>query len=159
MGAPMSELSDTIETSAEYAENAVLPALHEVHLSPNAQSATPTQIPSNLQGNGEEKSAARWAYERLILYIQNFEKQLGADQEVAMGFTGSDAGVMRIEGLGYFDPDIVTFYGGTDTGTRTQLIQHVAQLNVMLMALPKPTEQAEPTRIGFELAKDLETTA
>ena len=76
-----------------------------------------------------------------------------------MGFTGSDAGVMRIEGLGYFDPDIVTFYGSTDTGTRTQLIQHVVQLNVMLMALPKPTEQAEPTRIGFELAKDLETIA
>lgn len=159
MGAPMSELSDTIETSAEYAENAVLPALHEVHLSPHAQSAAPTHIPSNLQDNGEEKSAARWAYERLILYIQNFEKQLNADQEVAMGFTGSDAGVMRIEGLGYFDPDIVTFYGSTDTGTRTQLIQHVAQLNVMLMALPKPTEQAEPTRIGFELAKDLETIA
>lgn len=158
MGAPMSELSDTIETSAEYVENAILPTLHEVHVNPAAQSAAPTQIPSNLQNNGEEKSAARWAYERLILYIQNFEKQLNADQEVAMGFTGSDAGVMRIEGLGYFDPDIVTFFGSTESGTRTQLIQHVTQLNVMLMALPKPTEQAEPARIGFELAKDLEAT-
>lgn len=155
----MSELSDTIETSAEYVENAILPALHEVHVNPAAQAATPTQIPSNLQNNGEEKSEARWAYERLILYIQNFEKQLNADQEVAMGFTGSDAGVMRIEGLGYFDPDIVTFFGSTESGTRTQLIQHVTQLNVMLMALPKPTEQAEPARIGFELAKDLEATS
>ena len=33
-----------------------------------------------------------------------------------MGFAGGDAGVLRIEGLGYFDPDIVTFYGRTRTG-------------------------------------------
>ena len=72
-----------------------------------------------------------------------------------MGFAGGDMGVMRIEGMGYFDPDVVTFYGSDPTGAKTQLVQHVTQLNVMLRALPKVTEQAEACRIGFRLAEDL----
>ncbi len=104
----------------------------------------------------EEKSPAEWAYERLILYIQNFEEQLDNAHEVAMGFTGGDAGVLMIEGLGYFEPDIVTFYGTDTTGAKTQLIQHVSQLNVMLRALPREDETDEPPkRIGFRLAADL----
>ena len=102
------------------------------------------------------KSAAEWAYERLILYIQEFEAQLDAEHEVAMGFTGGDVGVLRIEGMGYFDPDILTFYGTDEDGARTQFIQHVSQLNVMLRALPKPETEPAPRRIGFRLAQDLE---
>ena len=40
------------------------------------------------------KSPAEWAYDRLILYIQNFEEQLDNEHEGAMGFTGGDAGVL-----------------------------------------------------------------
>lgn len=93
--------------------------------------------------------------DRLILYIQNFEEQLDNEHEVAMGFTGGDAGVLKIEGMGYFDPDIITFHGSDPTGGKTQLIQHVSQLNVMLRALPKEVETAEPNRIGFKLARDI----
>jgi hypothetical protein len=102
-----------------------------------------------------EKSPAEWAYERLILYIQNFEEQLDDEHEVAMGFAGGDVGVLRIEGIGYFDPDMITFYGTDDDGTRTQMIQHVSQLNVMLQAMPREETDAPPTRIGFRLAADL----
>jgi hypothetical protein len=104
-----------------------------------------------------QKSPAQWAYERIILYLKNFEEQLDNEHEVAMGFTGGDAGVLRIEGMGYFDPDIVTFYGTDEAGGRNQLIQHVSQLNVMLRALRKPQQDAAPNRIGFRLAQDLET--
>ncbi|MGR3837493.1 MAG: DUF6173 family protein, partial [Cognatishimia sp.] len=97
-----------------------------------------------------------WAYERMILYIQNFEKLLDNEHEVAMGFAGGDMGVLRIEGMGYFDPDIVTFYGSDEMGAKTQLVQHVSQLNVMLRALPKPKEVVAPNRIGFRLAQDLQ---
>lgn len=107
----------------------------------------------------DQKSPAEWAYERLILYIQNFEERLDNAHEVAMGFTGGDAGVLRIEGIGYFDPDIVTFYGTDTLGAKTQLIQHVSQLNVMLRALPRQDESEEPpTRIGFRLAADMEAS-
>lgn len=100
----------------------------------------------------EEKSPARWAYERVLLYLRNFERQLDAEHEVALGFTGSDAGVLRIDGVGFFDPDILTFYGQDEDGARTQLIQHVSQLNVMLRAVPKEGPPEEPPRrIGFRL--------
>lgn len=110
----------------------------------------------------EAKSPAQWAYERIILYIQNFEQQLDNEHEVAMGFTGADAGVLRIEGVGYFDPDIVTFYGTDETGAKTQLIQHVSQLNVILRALPHVVDEEgedEPYRIGFRLAAEMERDA
>lgn len=149
----MTDPTDMIDTSAEIVENNVLPAMREVHTHPVA---TPLSLPPALIEPQDQKSPAQWAYERVIVYIQNFEKQLDNDHEVAMGFVGGDAGVLKIEGIGYYDPDIVTFYGTDGTGTKTQLIQHVSQLNVMLRAAPKQVDQAEPTRIGFRLAKGLE---
>ena len=69
-----------------------------------------------------------------------------------MGFTGGDAGVIRIEDMGYFDPDVITFYGSDGGGAKTQLVQHVSQLNVMLCALPKAVVDKPANRIGFRLA-------
>ena len=145
-----------IETSAEYLENAALPQVREVHTNPDADCPSEASLPPALKESTSRKSPAQWAYERIILYIQNFEKGLDNDHEVGMGFAGGDAGVVRIEGLGYYDPDIITYYGSAPDGSKTQLIQHVSQLNVMLRAAPKHVDQAEPNRIGFRLAKELE---
>lgn len=147
----------SISTSAEMAENAALPMVHEVHTAPVKNGPLATRIPENLREGAAAKSPAQWAYERVILYIQNFENQIEPNQEVAMGFTGGEAGVIRIEGLGYFDPDIITFYGTNENGAKTQLVQHVGQLNVMLMALPVLEEREEPNRIGFRLAHDIKS--
>lgn len=104
----------------------------------------------------QPKSPAEWAHDRLVLYIRNFEAQLAAADEIAMGFAGGDAGILRIEGLGYFDPDIITFYGRDEDGSKTQLIQHVSQLSVILRAVPKAVRHEEPARrIGFRLAVGL----
>ena len=142
-------MDDKIATSAEAMEDTAIPRLHEAHTDPDK--TAPEAIK-----DAQPKSPARWAYERLILYIQNFEKQLDKDHEVAMGFAGDTSGTIRIEGMGYYDPDIITFYGSDPTGTKTQLVQHVTQLSVMLRALPKKLEQAEAARIGFRLAAALD---
>lgn len=97
------------------------------------------------------KSPAESAYERVILYLRNFEAQLDNAHEVALGFTGSDAGILQIEGLGFYEPDILTFYGIDEDGQKTQLIQHVSQLNVILRAVPKRRPTEPPRRIGFQL--------
>ena len=97
------------------------------------------------------KSPAEWAHDRLVAYIRNFESDLDAEHEIAMGFASDESGVLRIEGLGFFDPDIVTFYGRDETGAKTQLIQHVTQLSVTLRAVPKETRAEPPRRIGFNL--------
>ena len=150
-------MDDKIETAAEAAEAAAMPRCHEVHADPNTPNANQQPVPQGVAAvPAEQKSPARWAYERLIMYLKNFEESLDNEHEVAMGFTGSDAGILRIEGMGYFDPDMVTFYGSDPAGGRTQLVQHVTQMNVVLRALPKAVEAEAPRRIGFQLAQDLE---
>lgn len=144
----------TIETSAEALEADAIPRIHEVHIDPTKCAPDGSII----KPQAAPKSEARWAYERLILYIQNFEKTLDNEHEVAMGFAGDSSGVIRIEGMGYYDPDLITFYGSDPAGTKTQLVQHVTQLSVMLRALPKQVKQAEPTRIGFQLAAELDAS-
>ncbi len=121
----------------------------------HAGSAERQPLPAALANTSpEDKSPAQWAYERLILYIQKFEEGLDAEHEVGMGFAGSEAGMLHIQGMGFFAPDVITFYGADPSGAKTQLVQHVTQLNVMLKAAPKLTE--EPTRIGFQMRQDLE---
>jgi hypothetical protein len=151
-------MDDEIATTAEAAEGVALKLGRAAHFNPNT-GATPEQepLPAGIQKKPiEKKSPAEWAYERLILYIQNFEKTLDNQHEVAMGFTDTGAGVLKIEGLGYFDPDIVTFYGTDGSGARVQLVQHVSQLNVLLRASRTPDAAEAPRRIGFELAKALD---
>lgn len=155
----MSEaMGKAIKTTAEAYEAAALPQVHEVHSDPDARNAADQPVPEAVRNTPtDQKSPARWAYERIIMYLQNFEESLDNEHEVAMGFTGGDVGVLRIEGMGYFDPDIITFYGSDPTGAQTQLIQHVTQLDVMLRALPKQQERSKPRRIGFRLIQDLES--
>lgn len=133
------------------------PCGRAVHADPDAPpSVEQLPLPTEMSKKPmEDKSPAEWAYERLILYIQNFEKQLDDEHEVAVGFADGASGALRIEGIGFFDPDIVTFYGSDQNGGKSQLIQHVTQLSVTLRALPKQTAEADATRIGFRLAQDL----
>lgn len=157
-GHPAETGAGAIRTTAEAHEAS---ALHQggraVHADPDTP-ATPEQkpLPEGIARKPiDSKSPAEWAYERLILYIQNFEEQLDDEHEVAVGFAGAASGALRIQGIGFFDPDIVTFYGTDDTGSRTQLIQHVSQLSVTLRALPRQEPRTAPLRIGFRLAADL----
>ena len=149
-------MSQDIHTTAEATENDVLPRQVETHAVGCGETGEKPLPHAVTRKPVKQKSAAEWAYERLILYIQNFEEQLDNEHEVAMGFAGNDTGVLRIEGLGYFDPDIVTFYGTDAECGRMQLIQHVSQLNVTLRAMPILRHDVKPRRIGFQLAAELE---
>lgn len=141
--------------TAEALEGTALPRAHAVHTDPDARGAEDDPVPKM----PPPKSPAEWAYRRLILYIAKFEEALDAEHEVAMGFTDGGTGVIRIEGMGHFDPDIVTFYGTDPRGAKVQLIQHVSQLAVLLRAVPKRRPEEAPRRIGFRLRADLEEDA
>lgn len=150
-------MTDEIKSSVELVEGTVLP---RARVAPCSDRLPPTvemqPLPASIAHEEvEEKSPAQWAYERLILYIKNFEDRLDNKHEVAMGLVGGEAGVLRIEGIGYFAPDIVTFYGRDEEGSRMQLVQHVTQLNVVLRAMPKDAEIEEPRRIGFRLVSEM----
>lgn len=106
MGVPKRRIkhgrSDQVKTAAKAVEGGALPRVHEVH----ADLATPN-AGNNAVSSGvaktpvQKKSQAQWAYERLIIYLKNLEEQLDNQHAAAMGFAGGDAGVLKIEIMGY----------------------------------------------------------
>ena len=96
---------------------------------------------------------ADWMFERIVKSLQAFEASLGDSQEVGLRFAALPGDVLRIENVGYWNPDMIKFYGLTGEGQRYELIQHVSQLNLLMVALDKVNR--EPRRIGFILADQL----
>ncbi len=124
--------------------------------------ATPCPQPVITGGPGKDEKAlaqglrmrenpAEWAFLRLSRLIQDFESRLDKDEEIAVRGVGLPGdGVMQIEDVGFWGPDMILFIGRGENGKPVNLIQHYAQLNVLLASRPKPT--AEPARrIGFRL--------
>ena len=117
----------------------------------------PAGVPAMPDGASRKpRSPAEWAFMRVVLYLRSFEEALGETEEAAMGFAGGPGGVMRIKGVGFNAPDLVTFTGTDATGAKVQLIQHVSQLNVALRAVSRPSDRPAE-RIGFRLARALES--
>jgi Family of unknown function (DUF6173) len=97
---------------------------------------------------------AQWMYERLAKSIIEFEKKLDQTKEVGAklaNFGGQES--ISIEGLGYWEPDLVIFFGKNSQGRSVELLQHVTQANVLLVAVP--TQSDPPRRIGFILDAEL----
>lgn len=93
-------MDNVIKTSADALEDDVLPKMRAA----NAAGTQDEKLPSAMTQAVSKKSAAQWAYERVVLYLKKFEETLDAEHEAAMDFAGGDAGVLRIEGMECFDP-------------------------------------------------------
>ena len=99
---------------------------------------------------------ARWTFKRLSEYIRDFEKELDEEHEIGARLVSFGSIVtFHIEDIGYYGPDIITFYGLNDKGEYVQLIQNIAQLSVLLVAVKKLGEKAR--RIGFDLLERVES--
>lgn len=146
------EPTGALETPAETEATATEPVA--IHPAEAGQAAVSTAVSTAVSAAvaPADQSPAQRAYERLVYSIRNFEAALDQSQEIAMGFVGSEVGVLRIEGLGYLEPDVITFYGRDAEGMRMQMIQHVTQLSVVLRAVPKVLPAEPPRRIGFQLS-------
>ena len=112
------------------------------------------------EGLNPNASPAEWAFARISRLIEDMEKQIDPEQEVAANLVGAPGGVaLRIDDVGYWAPDLVMFYCETGDGRRVRIVQHYTQLSVALSAQPKPPEAPEPRRIGFQLRERLEKAA
>ena len=98
---------------------------------------------------------AEWMHERIVRSIDDFEKKLDQDHEIGARLVnfGSNT-TFHIEDVGYWGPDIIIFYGKAQDGNSVELLQHISQLSVLLVALKKVHE--EPRRIGFKLMESVE---
>lgn len=92
---------------------------------------------------------ADWKYEKIQEQIEAFQASLSFEQDVCIALSSFGTSmIMEVTEIGYQNPDMLYFYGYID-GNRTQLIQHVSQLNFVLIAVRKEDPDRPPRRIGF----------
>jgi hypothetical protein len=101
-------------------------------------------------------SAALWMFQRLAQAIAAFEQKLDTNHEVGFRLVSFGEGqVFHAEDIGYWAPDMILFFGRNDQGAPMQLLQHVSQVSVLLVAAKKIG--AEPARrIGFDILRKVE---
>ena len=110
---------------------------------------TPLLSRSNIELN-----PAEWMFERLAKSIIDFESKLDETKEIGARLVNFSAReTISIDDLGYWGPDLIIFYGKNADGAKVELLQHVSQTNVLLVALP--SENEKPRRIGFILEEKL----
>jgi hypothetical protein len=95
---------------------------------------------------------AKWTHERLVKSIISFEEKLDAEHEVGLRLVSFGSEIIHLDDVGYWGPDLVIFYGVNVDQQSVELIQHVSQTSVLLVAVKKEKEKAR--RIGFKW-KDL----
>ena len=102
-----------------------------------------------LQYANRDYTHADWKYEKLKEQIEEFQKDLSDDVDVCVALASFGTSmIMCVTDIGYQNPDLMYFYG-TINGNETQLIQHISQLNFVLMAIKKEEPERPPRRIGF----------
>jgi len=157
-----SELTDRIGDGAPSAAAAGEPAkdADDRLIVPVTAWSSPEDCEALAKGLTHKASPAEWAFARLTRMIEDFERKLDADHEVGCTFVGAPGDVsMRIDDLGYWPPDLLLFYGKNSYGKPVRIVQHFAQLNLMLSAEPKELPLEPPRRIGFALRERLEQAA
>lgn len=97
---------------------------------------------------------ATWMHQRLVHQILEFEKNLSKDHELGGRFVGGPTNEpLHINNVASWGPDMIVFMGQYQDGRKFELLQHYSQVSVLLVAVPKMTD--EPRRIGFELLKNV----
>ena len=125
---------------------------------PVLPTASPERQAALTDGVRMRENPAEWAFVRLSKLIEDFEKNLDKDEEVGARIVGLPGdGTMSIEDVGFWGPDFIMFLGKNPDGKPVRLIQHYAQINVLLDVRKKP-EERPARRIGFQLSEMVEKT-
>jgi hypothetical protein len=105
-----------------------------------------------------EANYASEFYTRLSEYVIDFESSINPDEEVAIKLVCyGEAITIQVNNLGYYNPSLITFEGiNVLTGDRVQLIQHISQINFLLVAIKTNNPKPEMERVGFKLKHQLE---
>jgi len=101
-----------------------------------------------------EANLASEFYSYLAQRIRNFDASLDQEHEVGVRLVNfCQTLVFHLAGMGYSNPSLITFNGVTDNGEPVELIQHVSQLSVLLMKLPRREPEKPKQPIGFKLSE------
>lgn len=98
----------------------------------------------------EMLSPAESMYRQLVRIINEFENNLPMNLQAAGSLVSFHDKTFLIDNIGYQKPNIIIFYGSYTDGSQVQLVQHITQLNLLLVAAPRKDDASKPRRrIGF----------
>ncbi|GED72874.1 hypothetical protein BRE01_65760 [Brevibacillus reuszeri] len=135
-------------------------AFHEINLPTSTSPNTlETKEPPVFEMPADPNLASEF-HKRLIHMIAEFESSLDEHHEVGIRLVSFGQNVtLRVEGIGYFDPSLIRFFGTAEGGASMELIQHVSQISFLLMAVKKADPANPPKRIGFKVEEEGERDA
>ncbi|WP_050184332.1 DUF6173 family protein [Domibacillus robiginosus] len=106
------------------------------------------ELPIPMSPPGHQSASE--VYKHLKKRAEDFDNKLDGTQGVGVKLIPSGQSVtFQVTALGYCDPSLIIFAGVTESGLEVQLIQHVSQLNFLLMAMPRPNPKEPKIPLGF----------
>jgi hypothetical protein len=98
-----------------------------------------------------DQNLASEFYDRLKQRIEEFDQSLDQDHEVGVRLVSfGQTVIFHVLGMGYSNPSLIIFFGAShEDGSPIELIQHVSQISMLLIRLPR-NDPSKPKRpIGF----------
>jgi Family of unknown function (DUF6173) len=88
---------------------------------------------------------------RLVEWITDYDKSLDDAHEVGVKLVSFGQSItFRLYNVGYWNPSLMRFYGISEDGSPVELIQHVSQISILLMTLPRQNPSKPKRPIGFD---------
>lgn len=99
-----------------------------------------------MQLDSRAEQIAYYLYEE----IRDYQNKLPDTEDVAMSIVQFNQSItILVKEIGYIGYNLVCFHGEDTSGKPLELIQHVQQLNFLLMVVPKLEPEAPKRKIGF----------
>ena len=106
--------------------------------------------PSQVAVSVEENLASEF-HKRLKKWISEFDASLDQAHEVGVGLVNFGRAVtFALEEMSYWNPSLIAFIGRNEDGDPVELIQHVNQISMLLVRLPRKNPDDPKPRIGFQ---------
>jgi hypothetical protein len=108
------------------------------------------KIPPNPLIVAAEANRASEFHKRLTKWLADFDAALDEAHEVGVRLVNfGQSVVFHLTDVGYWNPSLMSFSGETDAGEPVQLIQHVSQISILLMKLPRKDPSTPKRPLGF----------
>lgn len=97
-------------------------------------------------------------YRRIVALINNFESDMPDDMQAGGRLVSAGNITFSIQDVGFWDPNMIVFFGELSDGSHVELVQHLSQLNLLLVAVKRTDDTDKPRRIiGFTTKDEPDT--
>lgn len=98
--------------------------------------------------NYKDQRLADSMCERLIKQIVEFEKNIPQNKQAAILINGYSEPIL-INDIGFHNPELIILHGFGKNSECVQILQHVSQVNLFLVAVERPHPEKPRRKIGF----------